>query len=108
MTGCLVWVLLVAAVAFVGSNVGPPYFRYYRYRDSISQRVRFAGARTDSAIRKDIWATADSLDLPEGAYHLNIIRDRGTIHVSGAYDDSWSLFKYTRPVSFTLDLKGSL
>lgn len=106
--GCLGWALILAAGAFVGAQVGEPYYRYFRYRDAISQRVRFAGVRTDSAIRKDIWAAADSLGLPEEAYHLNITRDQNKLHVSGAYDDSWTVFNYTRPVPFTLDLEGSL
>lgn len=106
--GCLGWLVVIAAIAFVGSHVAEPYFRYYRYRDAISQRVRFAGVRTDAAIRKDIWAAADSLGLPEEAYHVNIQRDSDSIRISGGYEDYWTLFNYTRGVPFTLNFQGSL
>lgn len=108
MIGCLGWALIIAAAAFIGSHIGEPYYRYYRYRDAISQQVRFAGVHTDAAIRKDIWAAADSLGMPEEAYHLDITRDQNKLHISGAYDDSWSVFNYTRSVPFTLDFEDSL
>lgn len=106
--GCLTWLLVIAIIVYVGTHVGEPYYRYYRYRDAISQRVRFAGARPDSLLRKGIWAAADSIGLPEGAYHVSIMRTSDAIRVFGTYDDSWTLFNYTRIVPFTLSFEESL
>ncbi len=106
--GCLGWLLIVAVAAYIGAHVGQPYFRYYQYRDAISQRIRFAAVRKDTDIRKDIFASADSLGLPEEAYHLDMVRDSGAFRVAGAYDDTWSLFNYTRTVPFTINAEARL
>lgn len=108
MLGCLVWVVLIGIVGYVGAHVGEPYYRYYRFRDAVSQRVRFASVHKDAAIQSDIWAAADSLGLPEQAYHVQITRDSDTIRVTDSYEDSWTVLNYTRPVQFTLKFEGSL
>lgn len=100
--------LALAAVGYVGTHVGDPYFRYYRYRDAIAQRVRFAGVRSDSTIKKEIWAAADSIGLPEEAYRLSIDRDARQLHVTGHYDDQWSVLSYSRQVPFAFNVTGSL
>ncbi len=107
-TGCLGWLVILVVIGFVGSQIGQPYFRYYQYRDAVSQRARFAAVRTDSAIRKDIWAAADSLGLPDEAYHVNIQRAHDSVRISGAYEDSWTIFGHTRVVPFTLNSQNSL
>jgi hypothetical protein len=107
-TGCLGWLLFLAIVAYVGVHVGAPYMRYYRFRDAVEQQVRYATFRNDDGIRKEIWSAADSLGLPEGAYHLTVERAPSAIHVFGSYDDSWQLLRYSRPVHFILDEEGSL
>ncbi len=106
--GCLTWLLVLAIVGYVASQVGQPYFRYYRYRDAIAQRVRFATLRSDSAIRAEIWTAADSIGLPEQAYHLRFQRDTSMLHVSGSYDDSWSILNHSRNVPFTIDTRVKL
>jgi hypothetical protein len=106
--GCLTWILLIAIVVYVGIHVGAPYMRYYRFRDAVKQQVRYATFRNDDGIRKEIWAAADSLGLPEEAYHVTVERAPGSIRVFGAYDDSWQLLRYTRTVHFILDEKGPL
>ncbi len=107
-SGCLSWLLLAAVVAYVGTHVGEPYYRYYRYSDVVSQQARFASVRADDAIMRSIWASADSLGLPEEAYHLTISRAQGAIRISGAYDDYWSLLKYSRSVHYSIDTEAGL
>ncbi len=102
-SGCLVWLLLIGAGAYVGAHVGAPYYRYYQYRDAVSQQLRFATLRSDDAILHSIYASADSIGVPEGAYHLNIARTPSDVHITGAYDDVWSLPNYSRLVHFTID-----
>lgn len=106
--GCLTRLLLLAAVVYAGSQIGEPYYRYYRYRDAISQRVRFAGVRSDSAIVHDIYAAADTIGMPEAAYHLTVAHDRNAIRISGTYDDAWSVLNYSRDVPFTVRLQSSM
>lgn len=107
-TGCLGWMLIIAIIVYVGIHVGTPYMRYYRFRDAVDQQVRYATFRNDDAIRKEIWSAADSLGLPEGAYHVTVERAPSVIRVFGSYNDSWRLFRYTRLVHFILNEEGPL
>ncbi|HEY7899012.1 MAG TPA: hypothetical protein VIC03_11440 [Gemmatimonadaceae bacterium] len=106
--GCLSWLLIVAIIVYVGINVGAPYMRYYRFRDAVDQQVRYATFRNDDAMREEIWAAADSLGLPEEAYHVTVERAPSAIRVFGSYDDAWKLFRYSRPVHFILNETGPL
>jgi hypothetical protein len=106
--GCLGWLLIIAIVTYVGINVGAPYMRYYRFRDAVEQQVRYATFRSNDAIRQAVWAAADSLDLPEQAYHVTVERAPSAIRIFGGYDDSWKLLRYIRPVHFTLSEEGPL
>lgn len=106
--GCLAWILIIAITVYVGIHVGAPYMRYYRFRDAVDQQVRYATFRNDDGIRKEIWAAADSLDLPEEAYHVTVERAPSLIRIFGSYDDSWQLFRFTRPVHFIVNEHGPL
>ena len=46
--GCLVTLMLVAAVLYFGVGIGEHYFRFYQYQDSMRQEVRFAAHNSDS------------------------------------------------------------
>jgi hypothetical protein len=106
--GCLSWLLILAIIVYVGMHVGAPYMRYYRFRDAVDQQVRYATFRSDDAVREEIWAAADSLDLPEEAYHVTVERAPSEIRVFGQYVDTWQLFRYSRPVHFKLNVTGPL
>lgn len=106
--GCLSWLLILAITVYVGMNVGAPYMRYYRFRDAVNQQVRYATFRSNDAMREEIWAAADSLGLPEEAYHVTVERAPSQIRVFGSYIDSWQLFRYSRPVHFILNEQGPL
>lgn len=104
--GCLGWILLVAAVLYVGSSLARPYYRFYRFRDAIVQNMSYAQAGTDSAIQNAIWATADSLHLPEGAYDVHVLRAPDGLHVTGGYDDSWTIANRSHAVHFDINMRG--
>lgn len=101
--GCLVSILVVVGAVYAGSEIGAPYYRYYRYRDVLSQEERFASLHSDDVMRRIIWATADSLDLPDDAYRIGIAREGGHLRLTADYDDAWSLPGYRRVVHFTVD-----
>jgi hypothetical protein len=106
--GCLGWLLTMSILTYVVIHVGAPYMRYYRFRDAVDQQVRYATFRNDDGIRQEIWAAADSLDLPEEAYHVTVERAPSSIHVFGSYEDSWQLLRYSRTVHFILNERGPL
>lgn len=107
-TGCLAWILATAIIVYVGIHVGAPYMRYYRFRDAVDQQVRYATFRNDDGIRQEIWAAADSLSLPEEAYHVTVERAPSLIRIFGSYDDSWQLLRYSRTVHFIVNEQGPL
>jgi len=107
-SGCLGWLLFIAIVTYAGVHVGAPYMRFYRFRDAVDQQVRYATFRDDDGIRKEIWGAADSLGLPQEAYHVIIERAPSAIRIYGSYDDSWQLLRYHRQVHFILDEVGPL
>lgn len=90
--GCLTMLLLVAAAVYFGLPVGEAYWRFYRYEDEMKQVARFAGMRSDEAIRNQLKATADSLGLPEDAKLIGIERLGGNRIVIGTeYDEEFHL-----------------
>lgn len=106
--GCLSWLLILAIIIYGGMNVGAPYMRFYRFRDAVDQQVRYATFRSNDAMREEIWAAADSLGLPEEAYHVTVERAPNEIRVFGSYIDTWQIFRYSRPVHFILNEEGPL
>ena len=106
--GCLISLLLVAAVAYFGVNAGEMYLRYYRFRDAMGQEVRFAGQKSDEAIRRRLAALADSLGLPEAAGRVQVRRDGRRITVSSEYYERIELPLTVREVRFAPHAYGGL
>jgi hypothetical protein len=99
---------MIAIITYAGVHIAAPYMRYYRFRDAVDQQVRYATFRNDDGIRREIWAAADSLSLPEGAYHITVERAPSAIRIYGSYDDTWQLLRYTQTVHFVLNEEGPL
>lgn len=108
LSGCLVWGVLLVIGAYAGSEIGAPYYRYYRYSDAADQAAHFATIRSDSAMKRDMWATADSLGLPDAAYQVTIRRGANRVHLTAAYDDWWAVPGYRRTVHFQIDQSAPL
>lgn len=106
--GCLVWAILFVGAAYAASEIGAPYYRYYRFADVAAQEARYATIRSDSAMRLALWASADSLGLPEDAYHLSIVRTPNRVSISTDYDDAWVVPGFRRPVHFQIDESAPL
>lgn len=106
--GCLFGLLVLAAVAYFGVNVGEAYWRYYQFRDDIQQEVRFAGHNTNDAIVTRLRAAADSLGLPEAAGHVIIRRIRGVISIESLYNEPVELPGHVRELHFHPRAEGPL
>jgi len=83
--GCLVTMLVIAAVGYFGLGIGSVYWNYFQYRDRMMQEARFAASRTDGVIKRRIAVFADSLGLPEGARQVRIRRAQKRIHIWAEY-----------------------
>jgi hypothetical protein len=83
--GCLVMLLLLAAVIYFGVGIGEHFVRFYQYQDAMRQEVRFAAHNTDALIIRHLRERADSLNLPEAAGEVTITRDGRRISVESEY-----------------------
>lgn len=89
--GCLVTLLVVAAVGYFGLGVGNVYWNYYQYRDRMQQEARFAGSRTDGVIKRRLIMFADSIGLPEGAKHVRVRRQQRHVYIWAEYYENIEL-----------------
>ena len=86
--GCLISVLLLVLIGYMGVKFLPPYMRYQQFRDEMRTEARFATTMTDSTIRNTLVARADTLGLPPAAKRIVIARRGGhpaTITISAEY-----------------------
>jgi hypothetical protein len=97
--GCLIQIAILAAIAYVGVDVGQDALSYYRVRDAMKQEARFAAHRTDVQIQNNLRAFADSVKLPAAAKEFQIVRDDSSIRIWTEYDQELKLpFNQTRSV----------
>jgi hypothetical protein len=106
--GCLVSLLLVAAVIYFGANVGESYWRFYQFQDDMRQEVRFAAHSPTDLIVKRLKAAADSLELPEAAGNIQVRRTETTISIESEYYERIELPMYVREVRFHPHAEGPL
>ncbi len=83
--GCLLILLIMAAVGYFGMNVGEAFWKYYLYKDRMRQEVKFAGHRADAVIVRRVIDFADSLGLPDGARNVNIRRGDHMLYIWADY-----------------------
>lgn len=100
--GCLFTLLIVAATAYFGLNIGEAYWNFYQYEDAMKQELKFNGLRPDSVILVHLWDQADSLGLPYDAKEISIDRDprTRTIRISADYNEQIELPLMVRTFSF--------
>ena len=83
--GCLVTLLILAAVGYFAVNIGEVYFRFFQYQDAMRQEVRFAAHNSDAIILRHLRAQVDSLGLPESAGEVTLQRDGRRIEIESEY-----------------------
>lgn len=92
--GCLVSIVLLVLIGYMGTKFIPPYMRYQQFRDAMRTDARFATTMQDSIIRIQLIAQADTLGLPAEAKRIQIRRRGGrlsTITISAEYTESVKL-----------------
>jgi hypothetical protein len=100
MLGCLFTLLIGVAALYFAFNLAEPYWRYYQYKDAMSQEARFASQITNEEITRRLQAKADSLGLPPEAYRLRFNRMANSIAISAEYQEVVELPGYTRHFVF--------
>jgi hypothetical protein len=85
--GCLFMILLIVAGYYLASGLGSAYFRSYRYKDAMSQEIRFASTRSDFEIKQRLAAAADSIGIPSAGQSVGIKRSGKHLRVWADYDE---------------------
>jgi hypothetical protein len=104
--GCLIPLLIVAAVCYFGVNIGEVYFRFYQYQDAMRQEVRFAAHNSDAVIVRRLQQQVDSLGLPEAAGEVTLQRDGRHIVLESEYYEHIELPLMVREVHFNPHAEG--
>ena len=104
--GCLLVVLIIAAVGYFGTNIGQAYFNFLRYQDRMKSEVQFAKAYTDMQMKMDLATFADSLGLPDAAHNVSVRRGTNEIFVYANYYVHLELPGYVREVHFNPKATG--
>lgn len=103
--GCLIVVILLVGIVYVGKSVGTVYWRYYQMQDEVKSQATFAPGLTDKVILERLVAQADTLGLSLGVdswYIKRTTRAPKEIEISAAYDDSvvFQAFRWRRVLHF--------
>ncbi len=99
-SGCLTYLLLIAAALYIGLPVGEAYLRYAQYKDAMRQEVRFRANLPNAKIRSHLAIMADSLGLPPEAGDVTVTRNGNEITVDAEYDEVIRLLGLSRSIHF--------
>lgn len=105
--GCLFSLLIFAAIAYFGVNIGEVYWRYFEYQDDMKQEARFAAANSNDKILTSLRARADSLGLPEDARAIAIRRGAHSIAIEAEYYERLEFPMYTKELLFHPHSEGT-
>jgi hypothetical protein len=91
--GCLVGLLILAAVVYYGVDVGRVYFRYFEMQDEMNQAAQLGRTLDDNTIAARLNARIDSLGVPAQAHRFTIRRyDRPReIRITSSYTETVDL-----------------
>jgi hypothetical protein len=98
--GCLLYLLFVSALLYVGIPIGETYFRYQEYKDGMRQELRFRSNLPNDKIRMHLKLQADSLGLPPEAGDVTVHRQGNQISVESEYDETLNIFGIKKVVHF--------
>lgn len=98
--GCLVWLLIIAAVLYFGIPAVEVYVRASRFQDALAQETRLHGKQPDYQIRAHMAVLADSLGMPPEAGKVDIVRKAGRVTISSEYEQTIQLPGHAKTVVF--------
>lgn len=104
--GCLVSLLLFAAIGYFGVKIGEVYYDFYKFQDRMENEANFAAHRTDTQIRSHLVALADSLGLPPSAHIVNVRRVKNQIFIWANYYIPLEVPGYIREFHFNPQAKA--
>lgn len=106
-TKILVVILVLAAVAYYGTEVGSVYWRKYSLGDSVQQELAFVGQRSDEGIRQHIAQDIADMKLPPEARRFRFARNPQTrsLEFSVSYTETVNLLFTTKEIPLTVSVR---
>jgi len=98
--GCLMTLLVLAAIGYFGANAGQTYWRFYQYQDAMEQEVRFRANQPIPQIRTRLRNIADSLGLPPDAGIVSVKKNGKQILIEAHYEETIELPGFKKEVHF--------
>lgn len=104
--GCLLSLIVVAAVGYFGFHYGRAYLDFVRFQDEMKSEAKFAVHSTDGEIKARVEALADSIGLPESAKDVTVRRGRHEIIIYSNYAVVIQLPFFAREFNFNPSATG--
>lgn len=104
--GCLMSLLIVAAVGYFGSQAGEKYWAFFNYQDAMKQEATYRSQQPIPKLRARLRFVADSLGLPEDAGIVSIKRTAHEIFIEAHYDEVIELPGFKRDIHFEPKAQG--
>jgi len=95
--GCVIWLLLVAAVVYVGYVIVPVRLAASRFEDVMQEQAAFGSSRGNPEMIQDLLKAAQEQEIPLTKEQIEIVRTRESITISVQYQRTLSflgLYQY--------------
>lgn len=101
--GTLIWIVLIAAVVYVGVKFVPPYITYYMMKTEVENDAQTAHLYDDQKIVNLIMNRAKELELPVEDNNLVVERREDEIEISLNYKVDVNFFAgYVKTLFFDI------
>ena len=106
--GCLIQIAILVTIIYFAMLAGEDALAYYRFKDAMKNEARFASERSDDDIRKRLRAFTDSVQLPDAARDIQVVREGNKIRIWSEYDQEFKLpFKQKKVVHLRPEVEQS-
>jgi hypothetical protein len=102
--GCVLWLLLLAALAFAAAKIGPVYVRSSQLKDYMGEQAKFAQQLTPDNMKLRVLTRAKELRLPLDPRRVEVLRTEGRIRITADYTVPVDLYVYQRDWDFHLEV----
>jgi len=100
---------VVALIAHAGWKVGPVFFRYFEFKDRITEAARYSGRHTAAELKKQILEIAGAEGVPLDAEALQVQKSGDHVRVDASYTEPLEFLpRYYYPHEFTFSIQAVL
>jgi hypothetical protein len=83
--GCLVWIVVVGAIAYVAAQIIPVKMKTSEFYDAMQEQAQFGSIKGDKSIQQELFLKAQELKLPLKKEDISVVRDGSKITIEVHY-----------------------